>query len=242
MNGHCFFAIWNNLKFERKDWCGECKKITIDRLKKHAEERGGKCLSEKYITSDDKYTWQCSEGHVWTAMWTNVGYGNKTWCNMCNVWSFTQISEVLKEKGAVNIEVVSGNGRYKITCEEGHSWVTSGNNLIHSNTWCSECLKLNLEIAKQEAEKHGGTCLDNEYVNRREEMTWQCKEGHIFKAPLGRIRNNGGWCKKCRDNELKHDISIAHEISKERGGLCHSTEYVNLETPLSREDINGNHG
>jgi len=234
-NGHHFSCTWNNLKFNRKDWCPECKKITIEKLKQHAEEKGGKCLSEKYNTADDKYTWQCKEGHIWTAIWTNVGYGNKTWCNTCNLWSFEQISDFVKKKGGIDIQSISGtgvNGRYKITCEDGHSWSTSGTNLIYSNTWCSQCLKLNLEIAKQEAKKHGGTCLDDEYVNRREEMTWQCKEGHIFKAPLGRIRNNGGWCKKCRDNELKHDISLAHEIAKKRDGICHSSEYVNLETPL----------
>jgi predicted lactoylglutathione lyase len=240
--GHRFSCSWNNLKFNRKDWCSECKSITIDKLKKHAEEKGGKCLSEKYLTVEDSYIWQCSEGHIWEATWVNVGYGNSTWCKQCNIWSFENIYEKVKDKGCSDLKLVSGkgiSGKYKFTCEEGHSWVTNAYNVINGNTWCSQCQKLNLEIAQKEAEKHGGKCLDDNYENRREEMTWQCSEGHIFKAPLGRIRNNGGWCKKCRDDSLKHDISVAHKIASEKRGKCLSSEYVNLETNLKWECKNG---
>jgi hypothetical protein len=240
--GHRFSCSWNSLKFDRKDWCSECKSITIDKLKKYAEEKGGKCLSEKYLTTDDNYIWQCSEGHVWNATWTNVGYGNMTWCKECILWSFENIYEKVKEKGCINLKLVSRKGirgKYEFTCEEGHSWITSANNVIHGSTWCSQCQKLNLEIAQKEAEKHRGKCLDDNYINRREEMTWQCSGGHIFKAPLGRIRNNGAWCKKCKDDSLRHDLFVAHEIASKRGGKCLSTKYENLETPLVWECKNG---
>jgi len=236
-NNHQFSVRWSALKAGRQ-WCLECKAINIDRLRKHAEAKGGRCLSDEFKTTYDNYTWECSEGHTWQATWINVGYGNQTWCKQCTIWSFSQIEEKAKEKGCINLEHISGTGlagTYKFTCEEGHSWVGKASNLIYNGAWCSQCLKLTLEIARQEAILRGGICLETEYVNRRTEMKWQCGKGHVFSAPLGRIRNNNSWCKTCNDDTLRHDISVAYETAKKNGGKCHSTEYVNLETPLDWE-------
>ena len=61
-----------------------CKrsKITIERLHILAKEKGGKCLSAKYINSKTKYLWKCSKGHMWHTIYGNILY-NGTWCGAC---------------------------------------------------------------------------------------------------------------------------------------------------------------
>lgn len=41
------------------------KTLSIETMKKIAEERGGWCLSDNYINQLTKLTWKCSEGHIW---------------------------------------------------------------------------------------------------------------------------------------------------------------------------------
>jgi hypothetical protein len=237
-NGHIFSTSWSNMKLKTPEWCLQCKAITILDLKKYAESKHGKCLSDKYTLAKHKYIWSCINNHIWEATWLSVGSTNKSWCKLCNQWSFDQIQEEIIKRNGKSIELISGSGiagKYKFECKKGHFWITSACNIINLKTWCPHCLKLTLEIAKEEAEKRGGKCLDDKYINRRVNMTWICKNQHIFTAPLGRIRNNKSWCMICSINEMRHDISLAHEIANKYGGICHSKEYVNLETPLEWE-------
>lgn len=242
-NGHVFSCNWNSLKFGRRDWNHCCNTITIDKLREHAAAMGGKCLSEEFKPGTNiKFTWQCSEGHIWDATWTNVGYGNRTWCKQCLLWSQDQIESEIKKNSCVNLEAISGTGiytKYRITCEFGHIWETNASNIIYNKTWCLECQKLSLEIARKEAVKNGGECLDTEYTNCKAPMTWKCQKGHVFKATINRVRSGNTWCKKCHDDSMRHDISLAHAVAKKKGGICHSTEYVNLETPLTWECTEG---
>jgi hypothetical protein len=71
-----------------------------------------------------------------------------------------------------------------------------------------------LMTAKMIAENHGGKCLSNTFIQILFPMEWQCKKGHIWMAPLSRIKA-GSWCEQCyheskqRDDyyeEIKDDI------------------------------------
>lgn len=81
--GHIWEAFPNNVKFST--WCPYCagKHQTIDDMKALAEERGGKCLSEKYISQTRKLKWQCSDGHTWEAVPNSIKQGS--WCPHCNI-------------------------------------------------------------------------------------------------------------------------------------------------------------
>ena len=51
-------------------------------IRLHAVKKGGKCLSEEFITANDKYSFICYRGHSWEATWGNVR--NKgSWCPKC---------------------------------------------------------------------------------------------------------------------------------------------------------------
>ncbi|WP_345239571.1 hypothetical protein [Pontibacillus salipaludis] len=67
-------------------WCPTCTgrtKLTINDMKKLAEDRGGKCLSGEYINLKTPLTWQCANGHVWDAAPSNIKH-SKSWCPDCH--------------------------------------------------------------------------------------------------------------------------------------------------------------
>ena len=57
------------------------KKLTIKEMRQIAKERGGKCLSTKYVNVHTKLLWECSEGHQWKAKPSNIKRGS--WCRKC---------------------------------------------------------------------------------------------------------------------------------------------------------------
>lgn len=51
-------------------------------MKKIAENRKGKCLSDRLESVRDKLKCVCEKGHVWEAVAYNVK-NNGTWCKVC---------------------------------------------------------------------------------------------------------------------------------------------------------------
>ena len=65
-------------------WCPVCagvQKGTIEQMQKIARERGGQCLSEKYVGALSKLKWQCKNGHQWEAPSHSLQQGH--WCRLC---------------------------------------------------------------------------------------------------------------------------------------------------------------
>ena len=66
-------------------WCGKCHgnaPLDLAEFKEIAEQRGGKCLSRKYVNIGTNLRWECAEGHRWEATPGNVKRG--TWCKECS--------------------------------------------------------------------------------------------------------------------------------------------------------------
>lgn len=84
--GHSWQAtIYNRAK--NKSGCPVCarnvrRKYTIEDLQSYAKERGGKCLSKKYMNSKTKLEFCCKEGHIWERRADKFLYTNK-WCPVC---------------------------------------------------------------------------------------------------------------------------------------------------------------
>ncbi|WP_052728592.1 hypothetical protein [Domibacillus tundrae] len=85
--GHQWFATPDGIKLGK--WCERCRKksaaskrkLTIEEMHIIASERGGICLSDKYINSQTHLIWKCEIGHVWSAKPNNIKSG--TWCPNC---------------------------------------------------------------------------------------------------------------------------------------------------------------
>jgi len=58
-------------------------------------------------------------------------------------------------------------------------------------------------------------------------MLWRCAKGHEWSTTLYRVKNMGRWCSQCAGN-FPCGLSETKEIAHSRGGMCLSTEYINL--------------
>lgn len=81
--GHEWMAVGKRLL--RAGWCVECahdaKRLSLDDVKRSAQDRGGQCLSTCYIKAAFKLHWLCHRGHSWHAAYASIRAGS--WCPEC---------------------------------------------------------------------------------------------------------------------------------------------------------------
>lgn len=85
--GHKWNAAYSNIQAGK--WCPLCanenrgatQRATIEEMQNLAKNRGGKCLSTKYINANTHLKWICDKGHIWNATPGHVKHG--TWCPKC---------------------------------------------------------------------------------------------------------------------------------------------------------------
>jgi len=179
-------------------------KLTIDNFRKIAKDKGGQCLSSKYLNTQTKLSFKCKEGHVWETMPINIEHYD-TWCPHCakNVkLDITAFQEIAKNKGGecLSNEYIDLNTKLTFKCKEGHVWKALPKNIRHYNSWCPHCAKnnkLDITVFQKIAEDKDGKCLSNKYVNIQTKLSFKCKEGHIWEALPNNIRNNNTWCPIC---------------------------------------------
>jgi len=256
--GHQWWTTAQNIR--SGTWCKKCsskngatsKTLTIEHCKKTATDRGGECLSEVYGNVFSKLKWQCKNGHVWYATYSNVRKG--TWCRICSkkeaAYKRRDSIEYYKNyaiaKGGLCLSNTYENQTTKIKfqCAHGHIWETTAGSLKNGQTWCIRCagtfkadteelksLRLNelIEIAKSK----NGFCLTTTYVNNRTKMHFKCQAGHTWSTTAAVIKS-GRWCKRCSSKEAnawkKDSIEVFKKIIEEKGGKCLTTEYSNQQT------------
>ena len=80
--------VWKATPFSimhAETWCPVCSGniiLTIKEMHQMAKERGGKCLSNKYINARTKLKWMCSKGHIWKTAADKIRRGH--WCQRCS--------------------------------------------------------------------------------------------------------------------------------------------------------------
>jgi len=147
------------------------------------------------------------------------------------------MQELARIKGGkcLSNRYINAHTKLKWQCERGHEWFAKPNS-IQQGTWCAKCSgkkrKTINEFLKL-AEMHGGKCLSEEYTNRESYIEFECKRGHRWKIKGGgRILRKKTWCPFC-SKRVKKTIEEMQEIAIARGGKCISTEYINVNSPLS---------
>lgn len=209
------------------------KIISLSDVELAAAEKGGKCLSDIYVSAKYKMLWQCKEGHIWKSSYTNIKHHGR-WCPECAG------NKKLSIKDAQNIaESMQGRCLSKLyinssipliwQCKEGHTWKTSLSHIKNDNSWCPICVSNNqsinralqdgIKIAKDIAKDNGGECLSNTYINNRSHLIWKCNKGHTWKAGLANIKNNNRWCPECgrinANKKSKYAYILYHWKTKE---------------------------
>ncbi|MCP4131872.1 MAG: hypothetical protein GY754_12905 [bacterium] len=231
--GHTWEATSNYIK--RGSWCPECKiDDKLEELQEIAKERGGKCLSLKYVDINTNLNWQCAKGHIWETAPKYIKRGY--WCPECSgkkKLTIKDMQELAKEKGGkcLSNEYLGGKIKLNWQCNKGHIWEATPDR-IKNGFWCKECgnKKLRLEEMQRIANEQGGKCLSLKYINNMTKLEWQCARGHTWKAnPMNIIR--GHWCPECGGTK-KLKIEDMQELAKEKGGTCLSLKYGNAKTKL----------
>jgi hypothetical protein len=202
---------WGARPFHVKSgsWCPICareqiansQKLTIAEMQDLAGNKEGKCLSEKYVNSYTKLTWQCKKGHKWNAVPYAIKRGE--WCPTCShISNITAVDmhEIAKRRGGKCLSNHYKGNHTKLLweCDKGHTWeATPGS--IKSGSWCPHCAgtaKLTIKWAQKLAERRGGKCLSKKYINIDTILKWQCDRGHTWHARPINIRL-GTWCPLC---------------------------------------------
>ncbi len=81
--GHQWDAVPDRI-LNAESWCGDCagnKKETIETMRELAKKRNGDCLSNEYVNTNSKLTWECHLGHQWEAAPRDIK--NEKWCPHC---------------------------------------------------------------------------------------------------------------------------------------------------------------
>lgn len=231
--GHTWKTTFATIR--QGSWCPTCSKNkkSINDCIDLAASFGGHCLSTEYKTAKSKYTWQCSEGHIWEATYDCV-FSKKTWCPYCSNRKRKTVKDcqqLANKRGGVFLSNVYLNAhtKYEWQCAEGHEWKASYNQ-VEQGRWCPKCYgKISIEDCCKIASLKEGKCLSKKYVNNRTKMLWQCKHGHEWGASLASVKYKNLWCPICQGfNSKRHppNAKDCHELANANNGKFLSDKYV----------------
>ena len=199
-------------------------------FQKYAEERKGTLVSTLVPSINSHITFQCKAGHVWSVKAANVKSKNY-WCRKC---SFTNTSieplrnaVFLRHGVLLDTEYKGAHAKYRIICENGHSFEASATAVAATGSWCAECAgskRGTIEGVRAIVEARGGRVLSTVYNNERTPIQVDCGKGHTFDTNAGYL-NSGNWCRYCANNQQKtlQHLQAAAEL---KGGTCLSKNYL----------------
>ena len=125
-------------------------------------------------------------------------------------------------------------------CSKGHTWDANVRTVIEGG-WCVQCFKNKewLKELKKIANKNGGKCHAENYVNIKTKLEFECKNGHRWLNSSSNVIR-GAWCFLCKVKEDKErSLNKLNSIAGKKGGICLSKNYVDIETKLKFQCANG---
>lgn len=127
-------------------WCPTCagRNKSLSIMQEVAKSRGGVCLSTSYARMDKHLEWQCSKGHTWKAIPSNV-LDNGSWCPYCvgkAPKTLVDMQKLAATKGGVCLSgtFVNVHAHLEWECSKGHQWKATPSN-VQKGTWCPECAR-----------------------------------------------------------------------------------------------------
>jgi hypothetical protein len=197
------------------------------------KQRGGWCLSLKYVHGRSILKWRCAFGHQWEQRPENIVRGD--WCPDCAGLNKTiEHMHVLAAEfrgRCLSAEYVTAHTKLKWECQNGHTWMAAPTD-VQQGKWCSFCkgTRVHIQDMYELAKARGGMCLSSKYRGMHQHLSWQCAEGHTWKAVPGNVVR-GRWCPAC-GGVPTITIEEMRELARSRQGECISREYTNMHTKL----------
>jgi len=142
--GHVFDALPADVKSGH--WCVVCagkKKLNIELFREIAKQRGGVCLSEKYVNQDGKLLWRCAAGHEFLMSGDQVK-NKKQWCAACAGVKRLDIKlmrDLADQRGGKCLSTSYVNQKTPLlwACKDGHTWKATGGSIKNMKSWCPSC-------------------------------------------------------------------------------------------------------
>jgi len=224
-------------------------KYNMDTMQKLASERGGECLSKKYVNMTAKLMWKCKEGHIWETTPSNIKHA-KSWCPICAKevirnskikYSIDTLKSYASSKDGVCLseKYMGYHQNHVWQCQYGHIWEAAPANILRNISWCPICgqkrvakklRKYTIEDVKKLALKNNGECLSEEFISINHKLEWKCDKEHVWFTSFYSIQKKKTWCPYCVG---KHKtIKDMQKLAEARGGQCLSGKYINNETKL----------
>jgi hypothetical protein len=236
---------------KRGTWCPHCAhvaRLSLREMASIAAARGGRCLSTEYVNVETHLRWRCEAGHQWTATPASIRCGK--WCPYCvhnRRLELKAIRGLARRRGGNCLSTGYTNNREPLVweCKRRHRWKATPANVKGGKrkrgTWCLKCYNLrrrfgvrdSIERMEKLAQRRGGHCISNDYVNSKSKLLWQCEKGHCWRAVPVSVRR-GSWCPVCARNQ-KLTLEQFHSLAAQQGGKCLSNRYINKDTPLRWE-------
>jgi hypothetical protein len=231
----------------------------LERAHKHAQSKGGKCLSTEYTNAKALMSWKCDnpEHPAWQSDFDHV-VSRDRWCQQC-AYDKSIMSDGFKK---AQDYAQSQNGQcltppdtpikkhtyllWKCDDENHPAWESTFHNTVEQNTWCAKCAgkytpEEYLEKAQDYALYKGGKCLSVEYIDQKTDMEWKCDDdSHPFWiSSYKNVVARDLWCPKCRDILTPEEyLQKAKDYAITRGGQCVSTKYIAQIEPLDWMCVN----
>jgi hypothetical protein len=89
-----------------------------------------------------------------------------------------------------------------------------------------------ISILQQYAISKGGNLLSNQYINNKQKLSWQCSEGHIWRAHWNSVKDNNSWCPTCA-GKVSPTIVDLQQYAISKGGKLLSTKYIDNSTKMT---------
>ena len=148
------------------------KKLTIEIMQQIAIDKGGKCLSKKYISTRHLLEWECAKGHRWNAKPYSITNG--PWCQTCfprtsvkpnskkltDVASSKLLSEWAYDLNDTTPDQFTSQSKRKVywRCSSAHVWKTTIQARAIRGDGCPDCYELNRgSIVRTSKLKKAGT-------------------------------------------------------------------------------------
>jgi len=250
IHGHEFFKPLKRVK--RGEWCPFCSgkyvALTPPELLKIAQNRGGKCLSNKTLKVSEIAEWECSNGHRWNAQVNNV-VNLDSWCPICKNNTGEEICRYIFQK-LTNREFPT----------KRPAWLRSANQVrsMELDGFCEE-LKIAFEHQGKQHYEAGLSHFQSDDVITRDQIKRNlCKEHgiNVLEIPqIGHFIQIQDAIDLIKDFLLKNNLQINGDISADeikenkfslydetllelnkiaesKGGRCLSNTYLGHITPL----------
>ncbi len=124
-------------------------KSSIGEMRMLAAEKGGKCLSDKYQGVAHRLRWECSEGHQWESLPSNVQRGH--WCFLCvhkangkkrRKYNIPDMQALAQQRNGhcLSIQYLGSDNNLAWECSDGHQWSAPPVRILRGS-WCPRCAK-----------------------------------------------------------------------------------------------------